>query len=239
MKYVYKTRVTASQTDAGVGISTLGIAQTVQDNVCAFFACFNKDNVSLKNDYNAVWVFVKNRFRKTAIAFWNTEITVETFVSARSSVLLVLDTVIKNPDGGVAVFARTEVCAVDIVTGRIKSVASVGFPQEVGVYPSQTDFSFNRFAFTDTEKKGSFSVPSTSVDYCMHLNNVEYLRFLLNLTPVRYGVLHPVKDAEIHFIKQSKEGEMLTVFSGREDGAEVYEIKNGEETVVKCRLFRD
>ena len=239
MKYVYKTRVTASQTDAGIGISTLGIAQVVQDNVCAFFACFNKDNVCLKRDYNSVWVFVKNRFKKTAIAYWNTEITVESYISKRSAALLIVDTVIKNSDGKVAVFARTEMCAVDLASGRIRRISSVGFPEDVEVYPSEADFEFNRFTFGGLKEKYSFTVPSTSVDYCMHLNNVESLRFILNTVPVSYGVLHPVRDVEIHFISQSREGDVLSVLAGRDETAEIFEIKNGENIAARCRIIRD
>ena len=75
MKYINKTRVTASQTDAGIGLSVLGAAQIIQDNVCAFFACFKKDNIALKTGYNSVWVFVKNKFKRLAVAEWNEEIT--------------------------------------------------------------------------------------------------------------------------------------------------------------------
>ena len=239
MKYVYKARVTASQTDAGIGISTLGIAQVVQDNVCAFFACFNKDNVCLKRDYNSVWVFVKNKFKKTAIAYWNTEITVESYITKRSAALLIVDTVIKNPDGAVAVFARTEICAVDLSDGRIRRISSVDFPEDVRVYPSETDFEFSRFAGSGLKEKYSFTVPSTSVDYCMHLNNVECLRFILNSVPVSYGVTHPVREAEIHFISQSREGDTLSVLAGRDKDADIFEIKKGENVTARCKIIRD
>ena len=241
MKYINKTRVTASQTDAGIGLSVLGAAQIIQDNVCAFFACFKKDNVALKTGYNAVWVFVKNKFKRLDIAEWNEEITVESFITARTSATIIVDTAIRKSNGRTAVYARTEMCVINLSTQRICRISSVELEEDIPVYPSENGFGFCRIGAEElsvVREKYSFYVPSTSIDYCMHLNNVEYLRFILNAVSVDYAINHVIKEVEIHFACQSREGEKLSVLAANTEDGEIYEVKNGEKTAVKCKILR-
>ena len=234
MKYVYNSRVPFSGTGATNGFSVIGAAQIVEDSVCAFFATFGKDNVTLSTKYNALWVFVKNKFQKRAQVSWNENITVESFLTHKTAATVVVDTVVKNSEGETAIAARTELCVIDLDTQRIRRISSVDFPEDVAVYPSSAGFDFERFSPVKLREEYSFNVPSTSIDLCGHVNNVEYLRFILNATSVEREINHPVRETEINFVAQSREGENLTVFGGDE----FYEIKSGEKTVVRCKLSR-
>ena len=238
MKYVSKFKVGASQTDSGVGISVLGVCSIIQDNVCAFFAEFGKDNVSLKRDYGAVWVFVKNRIVKRAVAFWNETITVESFISKRTSATVVVDTVIRKDDGEVAYYARTESCVIDVKEQRIRRISSVELPEETGVYPSESGLEFTRWEEDGEKELYSFIVPSTSIDYCYHLNNVEYLRFILNAVSAEYNGKHVPTDVEIHYVSQSREGETLTVYGDAGGNFDRYQVVNGGKVSARCRILR-
>ena len=99
-------------------------------------------------------------------------------------------------------------------------------------------FEFTRFEFTRLEKKYGFTVPSTSIDLCGHLNNVEYLRFVLNATSAETEIFRPVREIEINFVAQACEGEKLTLFGGECGANEFFEIKSGEMSVARCRVFR-
>lgn len=237
MKYVHKTRVPFSQTGAGEGLSVIGAAQIVEDSVCAFFASFGKDNVSLSTNYNAVWVFVKNKFQMRAVARWNEEITVETYFTEITKVTAVVDTVIKKASGEIAVFARSESCVVDFSSFKIRRISSVEFPENMAVYPSAAGFDFTRFSGENLSKIYKFTVPSTSIDGCRHLNNVEYLRFILNTFSVSQELEHPVFETEIHYVNQALEGEEITIFCDKGDSG-IFELKNGEKLVAKCKITR-
>ena len=238
MKYSCKTRLPFSKTGVSAGLSVLGAAQIIEDGVCAFFATFGKDNASLLRDYNAQWVFTKNKFSRLAPVKWNEDITVEVFLSKKSAATVVVDTTVKNGGGKIAVAARTEACVIDLDSMRVRRVSSVDFPEDIAVYPSAADFDFTRFDLSAPKKEYSFIVPSTSIDCGGHLNNVEYLRFVLNSTGAEKELALPVFETEIHFLRQSREGDTLTVYSGESRGTEFYEIKNGDKVVARCGISR-
>lgn len=239
MKYVYKTRVPFSQTGVGEGFSVIGAAQIVEDNVCSFFASFGKDNVTLSTKYNALWMFVKNKFQKLALAAWDEEITVTSYFTKITAATVIVDTVVTNSKGEVSVMARTEACVIDLESQHIRRISSVEFPSDIEMYPTVAGFEFTRFPVIDLNEKYTFTVPFTAIDFCMHVNNVEYLRFVLNATNVKKELSNPVKEVEINFVNQSRENENLTLFSDEYDGNEFYEIKSGETTIVRCRISRN
>ena len=238
MKYVCSGRVPFSQTGVTEGFSVIGAAQIVEDSVCAFFAAFGKDNVTLSTKYNALWVFVKNKFQKRATVSWNEDITVECCFTEITKATVVVDTVVKNSKGETAIAARTELCVIDLDTQRIRRISSVEFPEDIGVYPSVAGFGFTRFSNAFLREEYKFNVPSTSIDLCGHVNNVEYLRFILNATSVEKEVDSPVRETEINFVAQAREGEMLTVFGGENGVDEFYEIRSGDKVVARCKLLR-
>ena len=236
-------RVPFSQTGAGEGLSVIGAAQIIQDNLCAFFACFSKDDGTLKSKYNAIWVFVKNKFRITGIAQWNTDITAETYFIKRTGATVVAETVVKNSAGEIAVVAHSEACVIDLATQRVRRVEYIEMP-ETEIYAPVSDMEFTRFSSDRAAGRCEFTVPPTAIDFCMHVNNVEYLRFILNSTPVTYALAHPVYEMEIHYVSQAREGEKLALASldfqaEKEDlSGKVYEIKNGDRVAVRCRILR-
>lgn len=239
MKYVYNTRVPFSQTGVGEGLSVIGAAQIVEDSVCAFFASFGKDNASISAEYNAMWVFVRNKFQMRTLAKWNEIISVESFFTKITAATVIVDTVVKNSKGEIALAARTELCVIDCGTQRIRRVSSVDFPEDIGVYPSDFGFDFTRFSGADLREEYKFNVPSTSIDMCGHVNNVEYLRFIFNVSSADREIANPVRETEINFVAQARENELLTVFSGTNEGNEIYEIRAGEKLVVRCKISRD
>ena len=238
MKYVFNTRVPFSQTGVKEGLSVIGAAQIIEDSVCAFFASLGKDNATLYNKYNAMWVFVRNKFQKRALANWNEEITVESFFTKTTAATVVVDTVVKNFKGETALVARTELCVINLDTQRICRIALVDFPADIKVYESDAGFDFIRFPAVALREEYKFNVPSTSIDSCMHLNNVEYLRFILNASSVEREIENPVRETEINFVAQARENELLTVFGGANEENEIYEIRSGEKVVLRCQISR-
>ena len=236
MKYSNKFRIPFSQTGVTDGISVIGAAQIVEDSVCAFFASFGKDNFTVSKRYGAMWVFVRNKFRRYAFAGWNEEISVMSYVTEKTAAKVIVDTQAKNAKGETVLSARTELCVIDIAAQRIRRVASVDFPENIGIYPSVAGFDFTRPETPALKENYRFIVPSTSIDLCGHLNNVEYLRFILNTATAEYGRAHIPIDVEIRYVSQSKEGDEVKIF-GTQDG-ECYEVVNGGNISAKCRIIR-
>lgn len=236
MKYVYKTRLPFSLTGVSEGISVIGAARIIEDSVCAFFAEFGKDSATLNAKYNAVWMFVKNKFRRLAAAKWNEELTVESFFTRRTAATVVVDTVVKNSKGETCLYARTETCVIDLTTQRIRRISSVEFPEDMEIYKSKAGFDFERFNTDGVSLLYGLNVPSTSIDFCMHVNNVEYLRFILDAYSIRQQIAAPVQEAEIHFLNQAREGERLNVLSKDTASGTVYELACEDRLCARCRI---
>ena len=238
MKYLYKTRLPFSLTGVSEGISVIGAAQIIEDSVCAFFAEFGKDSATLSAKYNAVWMFVKNKFRKLAKVVWNEEITVETYFTDRTAATLTADTVIRNSLGEICLHARTETCVIDKTSRRVRRIASVDFPEDMKIYPSEAGVEFERFDADGLTALYGRKVPPTAIDFCMHVNNVEYLRFVLDAFPVSLETSSPVREVEIHFINQAREGDSLKVSSKETPNGTVYGISCQERLCARCRIKR-
>nr|MBO4517984.1 hypothetical protein [Clostridia bacterium] len=238
MKYLYKTRLPFSLTGVSEGISVIGAAQIIEDSVCAFFAEFGKDSATLSAKYNAVWIFVKNKFRKLAKVLWNEEITVETYFTDRTAATLTADTVVRNSNGEIYLHARTETCVIDRTSRRVRRIASVDFPEDMKIYPSEAGFEFERFDTDGVSPLYGLKVQPTSIDFCMHVNNVEYFRFILDASPVSREISSPVKEAEIHFVNQAREGDNLTVACKETENGTVYAVSCEERLCVRCRIKR-
>ena len=238
MKYIYKTRVPFSQTGVHEGLSVIGAAQIIEDSFCAFFASFGKDSESIIKNYNAFWVIVANKFQMRAVAAWNEEIVVESYLTEIRGATVVVDTVVKNSKGEIALAARTKACVIDRASQRIRRLSSVEFPEDMPVYMSGAGFDFTKKDGAALKKEYEFTVPSTAIDFCLHVNNVEYLRFILNAASAEKETENPVCETEIHYINQSREGDALTVLSDKNDGNEYYEIRNGDKVIAKCNIRR-
>ena len=238
MEYRFKTKVRVSETDYGKGLSPLGAGYLVEDAVCALFAEFERDNVVMKRDFNSVWVFVKNKFRFYDYALWNEEITVSSYFVRKTAVSLTVETAVENCRGEIALIAKTEVCLIDLLSQKIRRIAEAEIPAELNIRPAKDGADFKRFSSEGFEKAGEFTVPSTAIDYCMHLNNVEYLRFILNTDGVEYGLYYPVSAVELQYLLQAREGEELTVCKKVEGTTEYFSVCGKNGTAVRCVVDR-
>ena len=231
-------RVPFSATGLTEGLSVVGAAQIIQDNICSFFAEFGKDDVSISKNYNAVWVFVKNKFRKIAVAPWNDVISVQSFITKINMASVIVDTVIKNSKGEKALYARTEVCVIDLSSQRVRRISSVEFPADIPVYAPEAEFDFERFDTEGCTPVYNSAATSTSIDFCKHVNNVEYFRFILNAFNSDTEITNPITEAEIHYLNQSREGEMLTVSAKNSESGQVLSVSCGEKTCARCKIKR-
>ena len=81
-------------------------------------------------------------------------------------------------------------------------------------------------------------VKYSNVDFAMHTNNKEYVRFILDTYSVDDLISRPVREMEIMYKEQSYEGDILTVKKGSDNGRDVFEIMCGDRTVIKSEIIR-
>ena len=82
----------------------------------------------------------------------------------------------------------------------------------------------------------TITVRSTSLDYCYHTNNIEYVRFVLNTYDAEFLKTHEPTGLEIHYLGQSFEGERLDIEKlCREDG-DLFRVRRDGSEITACKI---
>ncbi|MBP5651271.1 MAG: hypothetical protein J6X00_01190 [Clostridia bacterium] len=236
MIYTTTKNMVASLLNSKSELSIIGAFQIVQDNLTDLMGQLGIDGIVTKKNYNAMWVITKNRLKFIKAPFWNDDVVVDSFVSSKSLVKLCIDTCIKDAEGNVCVYARTELCALDIATGKIKKITEVGVGDNIEKHDSNVEIQFGHFENDLSNKLETCEVRSTNIDYLHHCNNIEYLRFILNV--YKEKSLHDIKEMEMMYANQSFEGEKLDVYKSSDGNVDHVYLKRGDDFVIKSEIVR-
>lgn len=93
MNYSREEIVTASKCDMKANLSLVGAVQIIQDNVCYYFGELGFDQIYMKNKFNVVWVYTKNKIEFYKNLHWNDTFKVKCFISKITPITMVVDTV--------------------------------------------------------------------------------------------------------------------------------------------------
>ena len=237
MKLIKHEKLPASLCDAEVKLSAVGAFQLVEDMVTVLMGAMKIDGVTCMRQYGAMWVFVRNKIEFRQPIAWMEAYTAESYISSFSNVKLLIDTVLKKPDGTIALASRLELCAVDLETQRIRKSASVGLGDDTPAEPSEIDISFSREKFLPVELLEDISSRSSDIDYCHHTNNISYIRYLVNQCSVKDLACHPIKAIEVQYVNQTHEGDKLSVYRCERKG--LFTIQHEMKPAVNCIITRE
>lgn len=232
---VYEKHQIASSSviSADARLSYIGIFNIVEDAITECMGEQGLDNVTVKRNFNAFWVFTKNKVKLFSNLVWGERFVVQSFISSLSSAKMVVDTALKKENGTIVAYSSCEMCVLDIATGRIRRTASVG-AEGICVEPSQCEIVFDKIDDSNLPQVEEVKVRSTNVDYSRHCNNVEYLRFVFNTYNVDELTSLPIKEIEVCYVAQSYENDTLTVHKSVSDSRDLISVKKDGCTVIKC-----
>lgn len=233
MRLIKKQKASAGLIDFTANLSVTGIFQIVEDAVTEHMGELNIDGITVKRLYNAVWVFTKNRLKLIKDIGWGEEFTAEAFVSSVTKATIIIDVAVKNSAGEICAYSRVEMCPLDIETGRIKRVETVGC-ENLPCENSDMELMFDKFATAELPEIESVKVRNTNIDFARHTNNKEYVRFILNTFSVKELEISPVKELEVVYAGQTFEGDIISVCGN----GGLYELKKDGKCVVKCKIVR-
>ena len=237
MRLEKKQKVNSVISDSAGCLSVFGILSIIEECITELLGSMELDDISVREKYNAVWVFVKTRFKRVKSIPWNASYTAECRITKVRNSAVMLDVYIRDESDETAVFGRTEICALDIATGRILKVSSLGMDKDDGE-DALCDIKYTRFRCDTMETADEVRVKYSNVDFAMHTNNKEYVRFILDTYSVDDLISRPVQEMEIMYKEQSYEGDILTVKKGSDNGRDVFEIMCGDRTVIKSEIIR-
>lgn len=223
---------------ADTNLSVMGAFRIVEDAVTEMMWKLKIDGITAKKLYNAMWVFVKNRIKIIKPLAWGESYTVESFITAVSMVKLNIEIAVKGADGEIAAYAKVELCALDLSTGRIRKTSTVGLDESFVKEPSLMQIEFTKFEEVELPHKETVTVRSTNIDFSHHTNNVEYVRFVLNTYTLEQLLNSPVKEIEVCYVSQSYEGDGLQINKLTDGNKDTVVIGKDGATVLRCEILR-
>lgn len=242
MKTTLRQVIGGGACDPSGRMSLLGALTLVEDVVVDTLDKMEINGFKMRKQFGAVLVFSKNHVKFLQPIRWKEKVTVSCFISAKSVARLNVDVCVKNQHGEIALYARTEVCAVDVESARIRRLDAVGIGEKIRVYAPLVEMEWQ--AVDPAEQLvDTVTVRTANIDYAGHTNNVEYIRLLLNtftLDEWRGGIA--TKELQVAYLNQSFLGDKLDIFAtNREDKntsthERIYTIKKAEQDVLRCLI---
>ena len=110
---------------------------------------------------------------------------------------------------------KTEWAIINTQTGRLCPISDSGFPTD---FPYSDEIvcpePLTRFldCFTEADAIQKRIVRASDTDFGGHMNNVAYVRILLDSFSSKELAVMPIQEFEIHFSSPSYEGEILTLY---------------------------
>ena len=235
MIYQKQSYVAGNMCDGKLKMSVIAADELVENAVTELMGDLGIDGIVTKEKYNAMWLIAKNNIRFMRRPDWRGRFDVSCWVSKHTSVKLNIDTLVTSEDGEILLTARTELCALDLETARICKTEAVGFRSDMLHEERLDGLEFSRLPKSGDPVE-SVTVRSTSLDYCYHTNNVEYVRFMLNTYPVQHFKTHEPAQVEIHYASQSYEGEQLDIEKLSGENGDDFIIRRNGDTITSCRM---
>lgn len=221
--------------DAKATLSPLASVQLVEDAVTELLGELHIDGITAMREYGATWVFVKTVIRFYQCPSWPESLEIRSFVSAHSAAKLFVDTeIISSADKTAVIHARLELCALDLTSGSIRKISSVGVEKDVPCETALPGLAFGRFPKSEAEVVETAVVRSTNLDYNFHTNNVEYLRFILNTYNAKRLAERDVGLIEIHYGCQTFEGDTIQIAKHTEGAKDYFRLQSKGKAAAEC-----
>ena len=236
-EYIRRDFVRSSACDGHCLLSPIAVLQLVEDQITEFFGEMGVDGITMRERYNAFWVYSKNRIELTRRPAWREPFTVRTRLGLRRAAKACADTTAFDENGGLLIASRVEMCLLDGNTGSIKRLDEIGMPAASGPDASMPVLAFDRFPKQPAQLIEQVKVRTSNLDMSNHTNNIEYLRFILNtLTPEALDS-REMRGLELHYGAQSYVGQTLDIRSTPTEDGTLYTIERDGQNILHCKLW--
>ncbi|MDE5756608.1 MAG: hypothetical protein K2I23_05905 [Clostridia bacterium] len=237
MVYNKKKTVGISMVGTDGNLSVVGSFQIIQDAITELTGLLGIDGATVRDNYNALWVFTKTRAKFVKKIGWNNELTITSYISFISNAKIHINVVIKDADNETVLFSKTEMCVLDIDTQRIRKTSTVGVDESMlEAVSNPAEIAFTKFTETDLPTVDKVQIKSTNIDFSHHTNNSEYIRLVMDTYSVDETENKPIKEFEIIYANQSFERDVLDIKKAKSDSKDFVLIEKNGQPVVKCEI---
>lgn len=238
MEHKKDLTVLASSTDYSAGVGLVGAITYLQDNMCDMFKKLGSDGITMIPKCHAFFVITKTKIKFHKCANWLDEITLKTSVSDVSKIRVNLNNSVYDRDDKICVEGIQELCAIDSDNRRLRAVDTTLFPVDIERVEGVSELQYSKLNFDKNEFdfKKKITIDLSNVDYYMHTNNVEYVKFCLGVLDYKIFENKALDTFEIHYVKESIIGDELDVLVKADNDNFNILIVRGEDVIVKAML---
>ncbi len=121
---------------------------------------------------------------------------------------------------------------------KLGLVEAMTLPQDMETEENVIQDSYSKLNETFSEDDFVYEqkVYVTDIDYSRHTNNVVYVRYIVNTLSCEFLDNNQITDFEIHYINESREGEILRIYKKEKESSMEFLIKEGEREIIRASL---
>ncbi|MBQ7568512.1 acyl-ACP thioesterase [bacterium] len=234
--YSRKRSVDFSALDSGARLGVAQAALMMQDTLTECFGQMKCDGFTY-NKLGYYWVLTKSKVEFFRLPRWGEVIETTSFPVHNSRTRAYFNTVFTDMQGHLLAHAFQEFCVLDLEKHRPVPLADVPYPNE-GFPEKAVDLEYEKFGLSDEDYTEVYTqlVRSGHLDVSHHLNNIEYVRFALDVFSEEFLLAHEAEEIELHYIAESREGQTLSILRAEKDSAAYIRIKESERCVFEMKI---
>ena len=240
MKYEYnkKCEITYSNVDKELKVSLINAMDLAQDTMTAYFDTINSDNETNKTKNNAVWVLTKTKVHFEKYPRLGDILEAKSYTTEKKLARVKIETNFKK-DNETAFIVAQECCPIDVSTRKIRKINTISYPDDMECMEAGLNNSFSKLndKFQENDKVYDQKILATDIDFNNHTNNVMYVKYIINAFNSDFWIEHKIKDFEIHYINESREGDILSIYQKTTENEMEFLIKNNEKEVVRANII--
>jgi len=197
------------------------------------------------NEQNHAWVLSRMKIKIIRPAKWKENIRIETFPTGLKGLFGARDFRIYDANNQIIALASSYWLVVDLNSHRPLRPHEVVKEMPIGNHPEVFD--------TDLEKlpplthEASFieeiKIHYSDIDINRHVNNVKYLKWLIDALPIVSLTKKPILGIEINFLHELKLGENIQIFQEMEDdnkmNCKIKSLSTGKENCRAQIIFNN
>lgn len=192
------------------------------------------DHKTMQEKSNAFWVITKLKVKINKDVLSGSNLKVATWTQPLSTIRAIRDFKVKQKNSVIAI-GKAEWCCLDFDTRKIRKLSSISYPDLEMKETSVNDIEFNNLyqEFNDKNCVYSKTIRSSDIDVNNHTNNLKYNLMALDAFSTEELSKLVIKEYEIHFVNESKEGEIINVFKKKVNSTFYIEGRVEDKVVFK------
>lgn len=237
-KYIQELKVLSSQIDSEAKMGIVQNFSIVQDNMCEYYKNVDCDGLSMVPTHNCFFVVTKTRLKILDYARWLDNIFVSTnLVKLTPARMNLLTEISKNSN--VISYALQEMCAIDNDSRKMRLLNTTKYPANTDIDTCKFDIDFDKIESNFIEEKylvDEIKVKVSQIDFYRHINNVEYIKLMLNTLTLDEVNNAKFNDIQINYLHECREGDILKIYRKIINNEYIFTVVRDGEIVALAKF---